>query len=129
VSAIIIDTSSWISYFSGKNSFEHEVDLALKEGRVYLSPIVTAELLSAFLKPKERQSLIDFLSDLPLISLSLDHWIRAGDLRSHLLRKGMNISTPDAHIAQCCLDLDGYLLTEDKIFQRMIPHINLKIIL
>lgn len=128
MSAIIIDTSSWISYFSGKNAFEQEVDSALKEGRVYLSPIVTAELLSASLKPKERQNLIDFLSDLPLISLSLDHWVRVGGLRSHLLRKGIKISTPDVHIAQCCLDLDGYLLTEDKIFLRMLPHTDLKIL-
>jgi hypothetical protein len=29
------------------------------------------------------------------------------------------VSTPDAHVAQCALDVDGLLLTEDTIFGKI----------
>lgn len=106
--------------------WEQEIDSALKEGRLYLSPIVASELLSGSLSSKEKKSLIDFLSDLPLCPILLDHWIRVGDLRAKLISKGVKLSTPDAHIAQCSLDLEGYLFTEDKIFEKIAPYVDLK---
>jgi tRNA(fMet)-specific endonuclease VapC len=117
VNVLVIDTSVWISYFKG--SPFPQVDLALREGRVYLPPIVPAELLSARLKAGQRESLIGFLKELPLIETHFEHWSRVGEMRSKLLAKEFQISTPDAHIAQCALDLDGYLLSEDQIFQKI----------
>lgn len=128
VSALIVDTSSWISYFSGKCIQENDLEFALKEGRVYLSPIVAAELLSAPLKPYEKKKLMSFLCELPLCVSSLEHWFRVGELRSRLSLKGFKISTPDAHIAQCCLDLDCHLLTEDKVFKNIADKVNLKVL-
>ncbi len=127
-SALVVDTSSWISYFSGQCKQEEEIDLALKEGRVFLSPLVAAELLSARLKSHEKEKLINFLSNLPLCASSLDHWIRVGELRAELLSKGLKVSTPDTHIAQCCLDLNCYLLTEDKIFIHIAKSVSLKLL-
>lgn len=126
MNVVIVDTSSWINYFNGTSN--PDLDLALKEGRVFLSPIVTAELLSARLKPTERQDLLSFLKELPLCEVTLDHWARVGETRSILQRKGLAVSTPDAHVAQCCLDLDGYLLTEDLIFQKITKHYPLKLL-
>ncbi|MEW6055793.1 MAG: PIN domain-containing protein, partial [Bdellovibrionota bacterium] len=45
MNVLVVDTSVWISYFAGKPL--SDLDLALKEGRVHLSPVVLAELLSA----------------------------------------------------------------------------------
>jgi tRNA(fMet)-specific endonuclease VapC len=125
VNVIVVDTSSWISYFSNRNSNDI-IDLALKEGRVYLSPVVVSELLSAQLKPAEKKQMVDFLNDLPLCEISFDHWVRVGSLRSRLLKKGLKTSTPDTHIAQCCIDLDCFLLSEDKIFKKISKHSSLK---
>ena len=119
VSALVVDTSSWISYFSGRSKQEEAIEEALKEGRVFLSPLVAAELLSSQLRDSDKEKLIDFLFTFPLCPSSLDHWIRVGELRAKLLSKGLKVSTPDAHIAQCCLDLDCFLLSEDKIFIHM----------
>jgi hypothetical protein len=114
VNVLVVDTSSWISFLRG-NSLAI-LDLALREGRAYLTSVVAAELLSGFKPESKRNHFISFLRELPLCEASLDHWLRVGDLRYSLARKGYTISTPDAHIVQSTLDLEGYLLTEDKIF-------------
>lgn len=117
MNVIVVDTSSWISYFAGKSN--DDLDLALKEGRVYLTPIVAAELLSGTLSSKEREELKEFLIELPLCDSSIEHWIRVGEFRQELTKKGLSISTPDSHVAQCALDLEGYLISEDQIFKKI----------
>jgi len=132
VSGIVVDTSSWISYFSSEKSGAEKkqkaLDEALQEGRVYLSPVVAAELMSGFLSKTKREQLADFLRDLPLCNADREHWLRVGTLRSQLARKGLTVSTPDAHIAQCALDLGGYLLSEDKIFRRLARSCRLRLL-
>jgi predicted nucleic acid-binding protein len=49
----------------------------------------------------------------------LEHWFRVGRLRADLRARGLSVSTPDAHVAQCALDLDGLLLTEDAVFGKI----------
>lgn len=115
MSALIVDTSSWISYFAGRGS--SLIDTALEESRIHLPAIVAAELLSGKLNAAKRAELESLLNDVPLCEASLSHWFRVGTLRSRLLAKGISVSTPDAHIAQCAIDLDAELLTEDAIFR------------
>lgn len=125
MNVLVVDTSAWISYFNGK-SVAH-LELALKEGRVYLSPIVAAELLSSRLTSEKREELETFLRELPVCDGSFDHWSRVGKLRAMCASKGIQVSTPDAHVAQCSLDLEGYLLTEDRIFKKLAEQIPLKL--
>ena len=120
MSALVVDTSSWVSYFGGRGS--DRIDEALAEARVHLPAIVSAELLSARLTSKQRAQLQDFLADLPLCPADLAHWFRVGRLRAELLSKGVSVSTPDAHVAQCALDIGGELMTEDRIFRLIARH-------
>ena len=117
MSALVVDTSSWIAYFAGGGS--PLVDEALSEGRLYLPVVVAAELLSGRLTEPERRDLEDLLSDLPALGGDVEHWFRVGRLRSSLLLRGLSVSTPDAHVAQCAIDLGGTLLAEDGIFARI----------
>jgi predicted nucleic acid-binding protein len=117
VSALVIDTSVWISYFAGKITGSAEVEGALQDGRVVLPPVVAAELLSGRLSHRQRRRLLLLLDDLPLAVSDRAHWYRVGQLRSNLQSSGVTISTPDAHVAQCALDLRAQLLTEDGIFR------------
>lgn len=117
MSALVVDTSSWIAYFAG--SAGAAIDDALAEGRLFLTPVVAAELLSGTLEPGHRTDLEDLLSDLPLLGLDLAHWFRVGRLRASLRATGVSVSTPDAHVAQCALDSGGELLTEDGIFRQI----------
>jgi len=126
VNVLIVDTSCWISYLKGTPN--SDLDLGLKEGRVFLPPLVVSELLSARLKPAEKQQLLSFLKELPLCDTPFEHWVRAGELRYRMATKGFTLSTPDAHIAQCCLDIEGYLLAEDAIFKKLSKVSELKIL-
>lgn len=125
MSALVVDTSSWVSYFAGRGS--PLIDDALAEGRVFLPAVVAAELLSGKLGAPERSALEDLLSDLPLCGTDHQHWYRVGRLRASLLPKGVSVSTPDAHVAQCTLDLKGILLTEDRVFRLMSKHVALEL--
>lgn len=125
MNVLVVDTSSWVSFFSGKNISELEV--ALREGRVHLPPIVAAELMSGSHDRNEQKKLGDFLRDLPLCVVNLDHWLKVGVLRAKARSQKLKLSTPDAHIAQCTLDLNGYLLTEDKVFERLSSLIPLRL--
>ncbi len=128
MNVLIVDTSSWISYFKGACTQEDEIDLALKEGRVHLPPVVVAELLSSQLRASERTRLQEFLGELPLCDCRLEHWARVGELRAQLFKKGIHVSTPDAHVAQTAMDLEGYLVSEDGIFKKISAHSALKLI-
>lgn len=128
MNALVIDTSSWISYFNEKNSsLESEIDLALKEGRVHMSPLVASELCSGVKQSDSyEKQLKEFLLELPICDNSLEHWFRVAKLRKDLAKKGLSISTPDAHVLQCALDLDCYFIYEDKIFDKASKFIRFK---
>ena len=100
----------------------------MKDGSVYLPPLVIAELLSVKLSEKQRHSVVSFLSELKLCECGFDHWERVGELRMNILRRGIKISTPDAHIAQCALDIDCYFMSKDKIFQQIAKVVELNLI-
>jgi hypothetical protein len=42
-----------------------------------------------------------------------------GELRRAAHDRGLSVSTPDAHVAQCAIDLDAVLLARDGIFARL----------
>jgi predicted nucleic acid-binding protein len=126
VRALVVDTSVWIEFFRGKKY--PVLDEALGEARVHLPPIVCAELMSGRMNRAQRAQLLDFLADLPLCDTHLTHWCAVGALRESLQRKGLAVSTPDAHVAQCAIDLGAGLLTRDRVFQRVAHHTPLTIV-
>lgn len=124
--SLIVDSSSWISYFAGRRADE-VIDEALAVGQVVMAPIVAAELLSGRLSRTERRDLQALLQALPWCQTDVAHWFRVGELRHMLRRQGLSVSTPDAHVARCALDLDAFLLSEDAIFRKIAPHCGLQI--
>lgn len=125
MSALVVDTSSWIAWLAGGGS--SLVDEALEEGRLHLPVIVAAELLSGRLDASERAELQDMLSDLPAVGTDPEHWFRVGKLRAELRAKGLSVSTPDAHVAQCAIDTGGVLLTEDRVFEKIARVVPLQV--
>jgi predicted nucleic acid-binding protein len=125
VSALVVDTSSWIAWLAGGGS--PAVDEALEEGRLHLPVIVAAELLSGRLDESLRAELQDMLSDLPAVGTEADHWFRVGKLRANLRAKGLSVSTPDAHVAQGAIDTGGVLLTEDRVFEKIAKVVPLRL--
>jgi predicted nucleic acid-binding protein len=125
VSGVVADTSVWIDFFAGREAAALEE--ALAQGVVVLSPIVVAELVSGARRPRQREAVVDLLRDLAVHETPPAHWIRAGDLRRTLAARGVAVSTPDAHVAQCALDLDGVLLTRDRVFESIAKSTGLRL--
>jgi predicted nucleic acid-binding protein len=117
VSAVVVDSSAWIEFFRGR-----EIPLleeALVEGRVRVPPLVVAELVSGATTRGDALRVGDLARHLELVPTPREHWIRVGALRRRLRAAGLSVSTPDAHVAQCALDLGGILLATDAVFRRI----------
>ncbi len=95
---------------------------------MYLPPVVAAELLSGRMAERARGELEEFLLTLPLCQADVAHWFRVGKLRNSLAVKGLSLSTPDAHVAQCALDLGADLLSADAIFRLVARHTKLSLL-
>ena len=89
--------------------------------------MVAAELLSGRLTARQRVQMEGFLADLTVFEATLEHWFRVGRLRAMLRARGVSVSTPDAHVGQCALDVGAVLLTEDRIFRTMARHVPLRL--
>ena len=117
VSGVVADTSVWIDFLAGLST--PSLEDALSQGSIVLPPLVVAELVSGARQQREREAIEYFIEKLSLHETPLAHWIRVGELRRSLKGKGLSVSTPDAHVAQCALDRDAVLLSRDAVFARI----------
>lgn len=99
----------------------------MSAGTLVLAPLVIAEVLSGNNTPRQREAIGDLLQEFPLHPTPLSHWMALGALRLALRHHGINVTIPDAHVAQCALDLDATLLTRDDIFLRISAHTSLRL--
>jgi predicted nucleic acid-binding protein len=114
VSGLVADTSVWIDFLAGRPAPELEAGLA--QGAVVLPPVVVAELISGARRASQRAALLELVEDLPVHETTKAHWIRVGDLRRRMAEKGVAVSTPDAHVAECAIERDAVLLSRDRVF-------------
>ena len=124
VNVVVVDTSVWIDFFGGRHC--DRLEDALEAGSIVTPPLVVAELLSG-VKTKDRESIVELLSDLELAATPFSHWAAVGDLRGGLQRRGLSVSTSDAQVAQCALDRDALLLSQDAIFTRIAALVPLRV--
>jgi len=125
VSGVVIDSSTWIDFFAGRPV--PTLEDALVQGVVVLPPVVVAELISGARRPHDRAAIADLLVEIPLHETPVDHWVRVGELRRRLKDRGLAVSTPDAHVAQCALDREALLLSRDAIFPRIARFSRLRV--
>jgi predicted nucleic acid-binding protein len=124
--ALIVDSSSWIDFFHGIDL--PVLEAALERGRVILPPIVVSELISGARAPRDLALVADLLTDLPVHETPLQHWIRVGELRRFCAERGLTVSTPDAHVAQCALDRGAWLLSGDDVFPKIAKLVPLQLL-
>lgn len=125
MAGVVVDTSVWIDFFAGKES--RALEEALGHGAVILPPLVVAELVTGATTPRQRATVGELLQDAPVHETPLSHWIEVGDLRRTLARKGLNVTVPDAHVAQCAIDRDAVLLARDDVFALIARHVPLRL--
>ncbi len=125
MSGVVVDTSVWIDFLGGRSA--DTLEQALAAGTAVLPPIVVAELISGARRRAEQSAIADLIESIPVHSTPLAHWIDVGQLRRRLADKGLSVSTPDAHVAQCALDSNALLLARDAVFKRIAKHSGLRV--
>ncbi|MBW2268851.1 MAG: PIN domain-containing protein [Deltaproteobacteria bacterium] len=114
---IAVDTSSWIAFFSDRDSPGDDtalVESALADHQACLPPVVLTELLS---DPKLPRALASLFLQLPLLESEPGFWERAGRLRAKLVTRRRRARLADTLIAQSCLDHGVRLVTRDDDFR------------
>jgi len=129
---LMVDTSVWslaLRCDEQPNSPELKILVkAIDSGEeIYSTGIILQELLQGFSGAKAAGAIIDRFSAIPmLIPDTVDH-IGAAEIRNKCRRKGVQIGTIDALIAQLSLRYKLSLLTADKDFKHIGKAVKLKL--
>ena len=89
--------------------------------------LVLQELLQGFAGAKARDQIIEHLAALPLLVPDREDHIGAADLRTLCRRRGVQIGTIDALLAQLCIRHKLTLLTTDEDFSRIAKYTELRL--
>jgi predicted nucleic acid-binding protein len=130
--SLFVDTSVWsLALRRDQPAHGDEVAMlirALETGEaLFTAGLVLQEILQGFAGPKSRDQIIERFSALPLIVPDRDDHIRAAELRNQCRRKGVQIGTIDALLAQLCLHHDLTMLTADEDFRHVAKHSTLRV--
>ena len=121
----VADASVLIDQLSGVRSAAL-IEAAAK-GELILPPLVVAELITGAGTIELRREIGELLQESELHPTPLQHWIDVGLLRFRLAHSGLNVTIPDAHVAQCALDRNAVLLSRDEIFAKIAKHVPLRV--
>ena len=121
---LFVDTSVWsLALRRSPPARVPEVQLletSLERGDLVVTTgLVIQELLQGFQGPKARRTIIKDFSLLPVLTPEIEDHVDAAELRNRCRRKGVQIGTIDALIAQLCIRHELRLLTTDRDFEMM----------
>ena len=130
--SLFVDTSVWsLALRRDQQSDRAEVGVlvrALESGEEILATgLILQELLQGFAGPKSRAQIVERFSALPLIVPDREDHMDAAELRNHCRRKGVQVGTIDALLAQLCLRHDLTMLSADGDFKLVAEHSSLKL--
>jgi predicted nucleic acid-binding protein len=130
--SLFVDTSVWsLALRRDQPAGRAELGMlvwAVESGEALLTTgLVLQELLQGFAGPKSRSEIVERFSALPLIVPDRDDHVHAAELRNQCRRKGMQLRTIDALLAQLCMRHDLTMLTADQDFARVAKHSRLKL--
>ena len=86
---------------------------------VFTTGLVLQELLQGFRGPRARDAIIERFAALPSLRPEREDHIAAADLRNDCRRRGIQVGTIDALLAQLCIRFELTLLTTDADFARI----------
>ena len=126
-----MDTSVWSLALRRDSSGGPEVKVlegALAGGYMVLTTgLVLQELLQGFQGPSAAKRIMKDFSMLPMVSPQIEDHIQAAQIRNRCRRKGVQVETIDALIAQLCIRHELSLLTTDRDFDHIAKHTPLRL--
>ena len=88
-------------------------------GGVFTTGLVLQELLQGFRGPAARDAIIHRFASLPFLIPTRTNYVEAAQLRNECRRKGVQVGTVDALLAELCLSNDLTILSTDHDFLRI----------
>lgn len=130
--SLLVDTSVWSLTLrrdaTPPSAPVHELVRAIEAGEPILTTgLILQELLQGFAGPKDRASILDRFAALPLLVPDRHDHVDAAELRNHCRRRGVQIGTIDALLAQLCIRHNLTMLSTDNDFQSVARHSKLKV--
>lgn len=129
---LFVDTSVWSLALrrdeaGGQPSVRRLRDALDSAEGVFTTGLVLQELLQGFRGPKARDAIVDRFASLPLLIPDRTDHVEAAEARNACRRNGIQVGTIDALLAQLCIRHDLDMLTTDRDFTLMAPHVGLTI--
>lgn len=119
--SVLVDSSIWIDYFSGKPEVTI-LDQLIDHNLICVNGLILAELIPA-LKLKKQYRLIELLNAVEEIPITID-WQKIIEYQYSNLKHGINkVGISDLIVLQNVIDHDLTLFSADKHFSLMQPHI------
>lgn len=128
---LLVDTSVWSLAFRRDTKRPKPEVLALRQAlergdAVISTGLVLQELLQGFSGAKARAILIERFAALPFVRPDRRDHIDAAELRNHCRRKGVQLGTIDALLAQLCIRHELALLSTDRDLVHAARHCALR---
>ena len=126
---IVVDSSVWIDYFTGRSTPETEkLDSLLGEEPIAIGDIILTEVLQGFRTDKDFKKARELLTSITVVPmLGTDIALKSALNFRTLRKKGITIrKTIDSIIATYCIENKMSLLHSDKDFIPFQKHLKLK---
>ena len=128
---ILVDSSVWIDYFNGRNTWQTDLlEKLLSDVPIIIGDLILAEILQGFRSDNDYKTAKSFLSDLPFRQMGgYQVAVQSAQNFRTLRKKGVTVrKTNDVIIGTYCI-LEGLpLLHDDRDFEPMESHLSLKIL-
>jgi predicted nucleic acid-binding protein len=129
---LFVDTSVWSLAFrrNAPTPLPEVEELARVIGAgltLVTTGLVLQEILQGFSGPRDREQILDRFASLPLLVPDRRDHIDAAAPRNHCRRRGIQIGTIDALLAQLCIRHNLTMLTSDRDFQQIAEHCALQL--
>ena len=126
---ILVDTSVWIDYFNGKQSWQTDVlDHMLSNVPIIMGDLILTEVLQGFKSDKDYEAAKNYLDDLPFRQIGgYNVAIQSAQNYRHLRKVGVTVrKTIDVIIATFCIIEGLTLLHDDRDFDPIASRFPLK---
>ena len=129
---LFVDTSVWSLALrrdgpSGEPTVARLGDALGTGEAVFTTGLVLQELLQGFGGPAARAAILDRFAALPLLIPDREDHVAAAESRNLCRRRGIQLGTIDALLAQLCVRHDLVMLTTDGDFRFMAQHVRLTV--
>ena len=126
---ILVDTSVWIDYFRNQSAgFVDFVAELVKNHEICVPQIVLAELMQGAKSEKELSVIAEFMEAFTIIDQTDQTWVKSGRLSYELRKKGKSVNLTDCYIAVMAQENNCDVLTLDRHFKDIRPHLGIHLI-